>query len=421
MARAFLVLSSVLGLAILASGDVPECRADPAHSSQQSVYQRAESLLAAQHVTEAEALMQSVLTRNPDDPRALLLMGKIHAGQGRDLEAQQAFERVLSLQPASTDAHLQLGLIQLKLGLNQDALASFEGVLQAAPTNTQAREGEVRAAVALALSARKSGDQDGALVYLVRARKWVPDDPSLLVDFGIQAESLRLYKDAEDALKQSLAIRPNDPSTTYALARVEVDEQKTVEAERDLRTYLAAKPSDASAHYGLGKLLHMLTRNEEARAELQRSIELQPAQTESYYELGQIDLEAQNDSQAALWFGKASSTQPEPSGRTHGNGDHQLSCQGVCSGRDISKVRCALCAGVWNRSSLLRNGAGATGEEGTSRDGAIDCDPDRTTACERAQRLRAPDYRAATRSMRPELKDRKATAADLQRVCPRSA
>src|SRR5690349_8503226 len=88
------------------------------------------------------------------------------------------------------------------------AMKAFEAALQRDPTNAQAREGEVKAAIAAALQAKRAGDNDGALVYLVRARKYIPDDPTLLFDFGVQADGMRLYKDAEEALTKSLKLRP---------------------------------------------------------------------------------------------------------------------------------------------------------------------------------------------------------------------
>jgi tetratricopeptide (TPR) repeat protein len=203
---------------------------------------------------------------------------------------------------------------------NEDAMRSFEAVLGRDPHNREARAGEVKAAIAAALEAKRSGDNDGAMVNLVRARKFVPDDPELLFDFGVQAESMRLYKDAEEALNQALKLRPSDAKTIYALGHVELDEQKMAQAEAHLREYLKLEPEDASAHYGLGKLLHMLARDEEARAELRRSVELQPAQTESYYELGSVELDLQHNEQAMALFQKVLERNPTHGGALAGMG-----------------------------------------------------------------------------------------------------
>jgi tetratricopeptide (TPR) repeat protein len=222
--------------------------------------------------------------------------------------------------PSNDAAWVELGRVQLQQRLNDDALKSFEAVLASHPDSAPAREGEVRAAIAAALADRQAGLNDSALLYLIRAKKLVPDSPELLMDFGIQAESMQIYQDADSALTRAHALDPNNLTTLYALARVQVDEQKMGEAEANLRAFLKARPDDASAHYGLGHLLHMLDRDDEAKAELGESIALQPRQSESYYELGQIALELHADDEARANYAKALAIAPNHGGALTGMG-----------------------------------------------------------------------------------------------------
>jgi tetratricopeptide (TPR) repeat protein len=215
--------------------------------------------------------------------------------QARHLTDAHEFEKAAGLitdllrrDPANQAANVALGEIRLAQGLNEDALKSFESVLAANPGSVPARNGEVKAAEAAALADRKAGLDGSALLCLLRARKFVPDSPQLLLDFGVQAESMKIYADADAALTRAHELAPDDAKIIYALAHVQFDEQKMTEAERNLRAYLKMRPDDATAHYGLGRLLHMLIRNDEAKAELNRSIDLQPRQSGSYYELGEI-------------------------------------------------------------------------------------------------------------------------------------
>lgn len=200
--------------------------------------------------------------------------------------------------PGNEAVLVELGRVQLAQGLDDDALKSFEAVLANKPDSAPAREGEIEAATAAALVDRQAGLNDSALLYLIRARKLVPDSPELLLDFGVQAESMRIFEDADSALTRAHELAPGDPRILYALAHVQLDEQKAPEAEANLRVYLKARPDDATAHYGLGHLLHMLARHDEAKTELERSIALQPRQSGSYYELGEIALEQNQASEA---------------------------------------------------------------------------------------------------------------------------
>jgi tetratricopeptide (TPR) repeat protein len=258
----------------------------PAEPAREAILQATSALIDTGELDKAESELKPLIERNPNDPGALTLLGGIRAEQHR----------------------------------LDDAMAAFESVLNADPKNAVVRNGEAKAGIAAALDAKRAGDNDGAMVYLARARKYVSDDPELLFDFGVQADMMHLYKDAEDALTKSLELRPADARTIYALGHLELDEQKMPQAEAHLRQYLKLFPEDASAHYGLGKLFHILARDDEAQVELRRSLELQPQQTESYYELGDIELGRHQYDAAAVLFEKVLERNPQHGGALTGMG-----------------------------------------------------------------------------------------------------
>jgi tetratricopeptide (TPR) repeat protein len=222
--------------------------------------------------------------------------------------------------PQNETVLMELGKVQLAQGLNDDALKSFEAVLGVHADSAPARDGEVKAAVAAALADRTVGIDGSALLYLIRARKFAPDSPELLFDFGVQAENMRIYRDADSALTKAHELAPEDAKILYALARVQLDEQKMTEAEANLRAYLAVRPNDATAHYGLGRLLHMLLRNDDARAELEQSLIMQPRQSASYYELGEIALEMHQTIEAKSDYEKVLELAPRHGGALTGMG-----------------------------------------------------------------------------------------------------
>lgn len=200
------------------------------------------------------------------------------------------------------------------------AMRAFERVLTTDPANVAARRGEVKAAIAQALSQRDAGKMDAALATLLRAKEYVPNDPILLMDFGIQADSMRIFRDADAALRKAHQVAPSNAEVLYALAHVELDEQKMPQAEADLRAYLRMRPGDASAWYGLGHLLHMMMRDDEAKRELERSLAVQPHQTESWYELGEIALDRHQNVEATKDFEKVLQRDPVHGGALTGMG-----------------------------------------------------------------------------------------------------
>ena len=244
---------------------------------------------------------------------ALIVSGDIDA-------AQQLLSRAIAISPNSPEANLALGRLLLGRQRYPEAMDRFETVLATDRRSPQARQGELSAATALALNARRAGNQEAALLCLRHARESLPDDPALLHALGIQLADMHQLAASSDVLQQALALAPAQPDTLYALAHVEADRQLFPAAERYFKAYLALRPDDASAHYGYGHLLQMQQRNEDAVAQFKRSIELQPVQTESYYQLGQMALDQHHDKEARALFEQTLSRTPNHGGALTGVG-----------------------------------------------------------------------------------------------------
>lgn len=193
-------------------------------------------------------------------------------------------------------------------------LDAYEHVLKQNPHDNTARQGEVETAINEALEAKRADNNDLALAFLLRANYWVPDDAELLTDIGIQEEAMSLNHDADTALEKAQQLRPGNPKTLYAIARVKMDLNQAEASEEAWKAYLAQRPDDASAHYGYGLLLQMLQRTDEARAEFRKSIDLSPHQAESYYRLGEIARNAGDATQAKQYYTQATEHDPQHAG-----------------------------------------------------------------------------------------------------------
>jgi tetratricopeptide (TPR) repeat protein len=276
-------------------------------------------LALALAICAAPALAQA--GQSAQSAEAILAQARSLAANHQLAQANVLLSDLVRTDAENLPAFLELGRIQLVQGLNEDALKSFETVLAKEPNSAPARKGEVDAAINAALVERGIGENDYALIYLARARKFVPDSPKLLMDFGIQADGMHIYKDADEALVKAHELAPRDEQILYALAHVQADEGKASVAEPNLRAYLKIHPDDATAHYGLGHVLHMLSREDEAKAELERSITLLPNQAESWYELGEIAAEMQQDAEAKADYEKTLAVSPAHGGALTGMGE----------------------------------------------------------------------------------------------------
>lgn len=67
-------------------------------------------------------------------------------------------------------------------------MSAFEKVLKIDRSDSAARKSEVDAAVRFSLAEKREHRDQAALWLLLRARYWVPDDPDLLTDLGVQED-----------------------------------------------------------------------------------------------------------------------------------------------------------------------------------------------------------------------------------------
>jgi len=257
----------------------------------------------------------------PVQERTVLQKARRYVAARQLEEANELLSDYAQKHPKAVAVLVELGKVQLAQKLSDDAMQSFGAVLAIDPHEQEARAGEIRAVVESALADRNAGDNNSALSCLVRGLKVVPDSVDLLVDFGIQADAMQIYVDADKALTQAHALEPENAKVLYALARVQLDEQKMPQAEANLKGYLKMRPEDASAYYGLGHLLHMLDKEAEAKKALEQSIALQPRQTESYYDLGEIALNAHEDAAAKAEYVRVLALDPAHGGALTGMGE----------------------------------------------------------------------------------------------------
>jgi tetratricopeptide (TPR) repeat protein len=184
-------------------------------------------------------------------------------------------------------------------------MSAFEKTLQTDRSDAAARKNEVDAAIRYSLAEKREQREQAALWLLLRARYWVPDDPDLLADLGVQEDSLKLFVDADKTLAEALRIRPNDLNTLYTVARVKMDLGQMQAAEQAWLSYIKQDPGNPVAYYGYGIVLQTLGRDDEARSQFMLSIKENPDQAESYYRLGEISRREGNKSDARTEYEQA--------------------------------------------------------------------------------------------------------------------
>lgn len=277
--------------------------------------------LVAQHHTEAATdLLRTYVAEHATSVSALTMLAQVRHDAGNDADALKLLASALNIDPQAREANLLAGKLLLSGQHYPEAMDRFETLLSKTPHDEAVRGLELEAATKLASSASQAGNPEAGLAALQHARTKMPDNSRLLMEIGLQALDLKLYSASDEALHAARKLTPSDADISYALARLELEEQHMPQAEADLKTYLTARPNDATAHFGLGRILAMELRDDEAKKEFQRSTELQPVQTESYYQLGQLALNSHEDEQASALFQQVIKRDPKHGGALVGLG-----------------------------------------------------------------------------------------------------
>ena len=272
----------------------------------------------------AEDEIQMVLANNPEDYRALNLLGIVRAQQQRRDEAQKLFLQVVRMKPDYAGAHVSLGLLYSETNRPDQAIAEFESALHLDPKREDAAKPLVELLRAQAHGALKEDQPEKSLSLFIRARKISPDDQQLNYEFGIVALRMALYEDARAAFEQVLRSDPANASAIYALARAQIGLAKIPDARKQFEDYVRLRPDDPAGYFGLGLVLHMLEASDDSRRQFEKSIELQPAQTESYVQLGFLSLESGSLDFAEKQFRAALERDPQNAGALLGAGRVQF-------------------------------------------------------------------------------------------------
>lgn len=131
-------------------------------------HQRAAQLIEAGRQDEAFDIANALLNENADDPRALYLMGTLHADSGRLGMAHAFFARAVQISPGRPEAWNNLGMVLQHLWRSEEARDAFRRALKLRPEHAHYLAN-------LATTYVENGDPERAAGY---ARRALASDPT---------------------------------------------------------------------------------------------------------------------------------------------------------------------------------------------------------------------------------------------------
>ncbi len=193
----------------------------------------------------AEKLLTTLTQANPKDPHLLFDLGLTEENLDHAAAAEAAYRAASAADPKFAPSHLALGLL---LARNNKPAEARTELLAAANLPPDPADPEAPSVTACALRAlakldlsTNAADARDELLAALKLTSETPEDIQLSAQI---AEALSDLPLAESAYTRYLALNPNDPDTTAALARVLLLDRKPAEAEAALTKALAAHPGD---------------------------------------------------------------------------------------------------------------------------------------------------------------------------------
>jgi tetratricopeptide (TPR) repeat protein len=297
-------------------------------SQRDSNFAAAEKLYAEGKLSEAEALYQTIGSKDQNFPQALRRLGAVYYMTGRPALAEEEFARYANIE-ASAEAYTVLAGVQFDLKKFAPAIDSAEHALRLDPSYYKAFTalGMIDAALgnwpgaekayheALRLNGRDSdtwflmgrgyllrNDFEKAQEAFEQSLKFSPQQVRNYTNLALALEAMSEDDAAEKVLQQGTkvgeALERPDVTAAIDYGIFLLKHERDAESVDVLRQAIKASPQDAEAHYQLARCLLRMKHFEEAAAEGEAALRISGPEYKVHYLLSRI-YTALGDTQSA--------------------------------------------------------------------------------------------------------------------------
>jgi putative PEP-CTERM system TPR-repeat lipoprotein len=186
---------------------------------------------------EARRLLNSVLEKNPDHERALLLLADLERRQNKPDRALALLQRAAGKYPESREPAILLAHTYLNRGDAVNAIAAVRKIAPIYANDPALLEVTGRAEL-------MSGQPANAVVTFERLVEVAGKDPLSHHLLAIALEDQGNFVRSEESLKKALELAPKLTQARFSLARVKARLGQLDEAQKLLDTLVAEKPAD---------------------------------------------------------------------------------------------------------------------------------------------------------------------------------
>jgi tetratricopeptide (TPR) repeat protein len=240
-------------------------------------------LSEAGQIDEAARHAQAAADLLPRDPAPLLIRADIDRRARRYVEAVDAYRGALARAPSHQQALTGLALLYVSFGWPREAEALLEPAIRAAPQNPY-----LKVTLAAAYSQHESyGDAEK---LLIEVRRLVPEDVSLWSPLANLYMAMRRERDVVAVAQDVLAQSPGDVAMLNELGQAYYQLHEIPQAQAALRQVLDKDPENVPAHYYLALCARSLHQPDAAIRELESVLRRDPGYEQTRLFLGRLYL-----------------------------------------------------------------------------------------------------------------------------------
>lgn len=272
--------------------------------SSKDLMRRADSLVTRGSYTEAVALLDIAVARNPGNPIYLLARGRSHAAFQQYEDARRDYIAALSIDHDCALCMIDLAAVEAFLLNPHEALALVNraiGLSKALDPKRMAEAHHLRAQVQETL-----GNRSDAILDYDRAIRLDPGNPDYLISRGMFHLLGGNSREALTSLSAAVGAAPNLPKPYFYRARYYATVQEWDRGIADLDRCIALDPADPNAYMARGAIYSAMGRFPQALADYNAVISRDPGNADAFYNRALTrfeldDLEGScNDSRRAL-------------------------------------------------------------------------------------------------------------------------
>ena len=281
---------------------------------------------------EAESEFQAVLSRKPDDVKAIAGLMKTYLASGRDDLAMKAGLRAVRIEPGEPALWEDLALACIRLGSWQAAADASRSLLKINPGNDAARirlaeiyeklgreseaieqyrlvtskgSGAASNLEGLARMYLKQGKYDESIRLLNNLIREKSPSAAVYANLGLAYGGKRMWKEELESYRKAAALRPNDPIILYNLGVALEHNNREREAMNAYERVLKIKPNDTEAMLKLGDLAFRNKQYQKAVGLYEKLAGKVPQKGALYANLGYAYGELKQWSSSAKYYEKA--------------------------------------------------------------------------------------------------------------------